>query len=77
MDHQKPKKKKKKEYYSEKLNENKNNTKATWGIINTVIKSNKIKNMYPNYFVKENLEISDEKKITNEFCKYIIYNNNI
>uniref|UniRef100_A0A672HNX1 Reverse transcriptase domain-containing protein n=1 Tax=Salarias fasciatus TaxID=181472 RepID=A0A672HNX1_SALFA len=59
-----------KDYYSEQLNENRNNIKSTWGILNKVLNTKEEKNFYPKYFVKENIEIHDEKEITNEFCKY-------
>lgn len=47
--------------------------KVTWGIINSVIKIDKIKSALPNYFVKNNFDIDNKKKIANGindfFCK--------
>ena len=63
-------KQRKKDYYSEKLMENQSNTKETWGIINSVTKGNNVKSMYPEYFTREDLEITEPKKIANEFSKY-------
>lgn len=63
----------KKEYYADLLNKIRNNMKATWGIINSVIKIDKIKSALPNYFVKDYFDIDDKTKIANEindfFCK--------
>lgn len=64
----------KKEYYADLLNKNRNIMKATWGLINSVIKIYKIKSALPNYFVKHNFDIDDKTKIANEindyfFCK--------
>lgn len=53
----------KKEYYADLLNKNRNIMKATWGIINSVIKIDKIKSALPNYFVKT--DIDDKTKIAN------------
>lgn len=62
----------KKEYYGDLLNKNRNNMKATWGIINNVIKSDKIKSALPNYFVKNNYDIDDKTKIANEFNDFFV-----
>ncbi len=57
----------KKEYYGDLLNKNRNNMKATWGIINSVIKNDKIKSVLPNYFVKNKYDIDDKTEIGSEF----------
>lgn len=63
----------KKEYYADLLNKNRDIMKVTWGIINSVIKIDKIKSALPNYFVKNNFDIDNKKKIANGindfFCK--------
>uniref|UniRef100_A0A1A8GC74 Helentron 4 helitron-like transposon replicase/helicase/endonuclease n=1 Tax=Nothobranchius korthausae TaxID=1143690 RepID=A0A1A8GC74_9TELE len=63
-------KRQKKEYYSKLLEDNKNNTRATWGIINNVIKRNKIASTVPNYFENGQSEISDTSEIVNEFNNF-------
>lgn len=55
----------KKEYYSGLLKKNRNNMKATWGIINNVIKNG-------TYLVKNNTSINDGKTIVNEFNKHFV-----
>ena len=42
------------------------------GIINNVIKNDKIKSAVPNYFVKNNYDIDDETEIANEFNDFFV-----
>lgn len=46
--------------------------KATWGIINSVIKIDKIKSALPNYFVKNYFDIDDKTKIANEINDFFL-----
>uniref|UniRef100_A0A8C6LE27 Reverse transcriptase domain-containing protein n=1 Tax=Nothobranchius furzeri TaxID=105023 RepID=A0A8C6LE27_NOTFU len=64
--------KRKKDYYGELLEKNKANTKATWGIINSVTNRNKTTSKVPNYFVKDNVDIYDVKEISNEFNDFFV-----
>lgn len=62
--------KQKQEYYTKLLQENKNNTKNTWGVINSVLHKGKTKVTIPNYFTKNSVDIFGTGKIVNEFNQY-------
>ena len=46
--------------------------KATWGILNSVIKKHKVMSTLPNHFIKDNNDIHDVKKIVNEFNAFFV-----
>ena len=58
----------KKRYYSNQLNEARNDIKRTWSIINTILQ--KSSNNMPTYFVRNDTEIDDPQIIANEFNSY-------
>jgi len=57
-------------YYSNTLNENINNTKETWKILNSAINRNKTKSKLPDFIHNNNNKITDEQDIANIFNKY-------
>uniref|UniRef100_A0A3Q2ZQH6 Reverse transcriptase domain-containing protein n=1 Tax=Kryptolebias marmoratus TaxID=37003 RepID=A0A3Q2ZQH6_KRYMA len=61
----------KKEYYSDLLDKSKSDMKATWQIMNSVLK-NKAKSGISQYFVKDDNEIYDQHEIVNEFNNYFV-----
>lgn len=63
----------KKEHYRNLLEDNKNNIKNTWKVLNDIIKKRKNKNGYPNYFItKNNLTSNDTTEIVNEFNEFFV-----
>lgn len=63
----------KKQYYMEKLEKNKNNTKSTWKVLNELIKNKKSVKEYPSYFYSQNDTIMQENKpIANQFNEHFV-----
>ena len=57
-------------YYDKKLNESKNNLRATWRVLNDLINRRKPKVKPNTTFKAEYQEISDPVAIANKFCQY-------
>lgn len=55
----------KKDYYTKLLDKNKNSTKDTWSIINSVMQKGKVKTKFPNKFTKNNVDICNKTEIVN------------
>ena len=55
---------------TKKLNESKNNLRATWRVLNDLINRRKPKVKSNTTFKAENQEISDPVAIANKFCQY-------
>lgn len=62
----------KKDYYTTLLDKNKNSTKDTWSIINSVMQKGKIKTKFPNKFTKNNDDICNKTEIVDEFNDYFV-----
>lgn len=62
----------KKDYYAKLLDDNKNSTNNTWGIINKVLHKGKTNQIFPNYITKNNLNIYEKDTIVNEFNNYFV-----
>lgn len=60
------------DYYSKLLEDNKNNVKKTWDVLNVIIKKNG-KDEYPSYLLASNgTEITDSASVAGEFNKYFV-----
>ena len=59
-------------YYSEQLNMHKNNMKATWKILNEVIRGTTSLSKFPDSFFENNVEISNKKDIANRFNNFFV-----
>lgn len=59
-------------YWNNKLNEAKNDVKATWKNLNLILNRSKNKKNLPDKFIYNNLEITDEYEIANHFNKFYI-----
>lgn len=60
------------DYYSKLLEDNKNNVKKTWDVLNAIIKKNG-KDEYPSYLLASNgTEITDSASVAGEFNKYFV-----
>ena len=57
-------------YYDKKLQESKSNVKATWRLLNEVIKKTKTKSKLNSTFKIDGQEICDPLEIANKFCQY-------
>ena len=58
----------KKQYYSKLLENNRNNIKGTWKVINKIIKKKGGNVELPNYFTKNlNETINNRKEVADEF----------
>lgn len=63
----------KKDYYHTLLNKYKSNTKKTWEVLNSIIKTNRGKVDYPNYFVNDESGIINKvNDIVNTFNEYFV-----
>ena len=60
----------KRAYYDDKFEQSKNDLKATWKLINEVIKKKGIKRTLPTTFNMNGRIISDPAEIANGFCNY-------
>ena len=62
-----------KKYYSDLLENNKNNIKETWKILNTIINKKTKSSAYPEHFTDSNGRIiSDKKRAANEFNNFFV-----
>jgi hypothetical protein len=59
------------QYYLNFIETNKNNSKKTWGIIKQIINKRQ-SSSYPEYFVINNKEISNNSDIANSFNKFFV-----
>lgn len=62
----------KKLYYKKVLYENKNNIKGTWYILNSLIKQESTKIIYPDYFIDKNGENHNLNDIVNSFNHFFV-----
>ena len=62
----------KKEYYNKRLEENKNNLKGTWKILNQVIGNKKASTDLPTYFTNDNKIIENMNEVVNEFNYFFV-----
>ena len=62
----------KRDYYHNQLEQHKGNTKATWKVLNNIIKKNTAKREYPCHFTKDNVEIKNTSDIANEFNQFFV-----
>ena len=61
-----------KEYYNKLLDNNKNNIKGIWNILNTVIKNSSKQLSYPRYFIINNTEKHDMNEVGKRFNKFFV-----
>lgn len=63
----------KKEYYNKRLEENKNNLKGTWKILNQVMGNKNASTELPTYFTNENERVIENKnEVVNEFNSFFV-----
>ena len=59
-------------YYRNLFYENKNNTKGTWDVLNSLIKPGRLKSTYPEYFIDKNGENYNMSSIVNSFNIFFV-----
>lgn len=62
----------KKEHYNTIIQENKNNIKGTWNILNSVMGNKCRTTDLPNYFIKDNKVIKNMNEVANEFNSFFV-----
>ncbi len=62
----------KKEYYNKVLEDNKNNIKRIWDIMNTVIKNCPRQVNYPKYFIVKNTKKYNMNEVVNSFNEFFV-----
>lgn len=62
----------KKEYYNKILENNKNNTKGLWNVLNSIIRNGSRNNSYPQYFVDNDKTIKKMDDVVNGFNKFFV-----
>lgn len=62
----------KKLYYTNLINNNKNNIKEVWSILNSIIKGNTKNKVYPNYFVDKNIDNYNMNEVVESFNNFFV-----
>lgn len=62
----------KKEYYNNLLENNKNDSKGTWNIINKIIRKSTNKPSYPNHFTEKEKDITNMDDVVEGFNKFFV-----
>ena len=62
----------KKDYYHKQLEQQKGNIQAIWKTLNHIIRKGTGKGEYPNYFIKDNITIENNKIIVNELNHFFV-----
>lgn len=62
----------KKHYYKNILEENKNNPRKVWGVLNTITNKGTNKKEYPEYFIDENRENYNMQEIVSRFNEFFV-----
>ena len=62
----------KKNYYTRKFTTCKNDLKKTWSSINDVINKNKKRSIYPEYYVRSGVKLTDQGDIANGLNDYFV-----
>lgn len=62
----------KKEYYNNLLENNKNDSKGTWNIINKIIRKSTNKPSYPNYFTEKEKDITNMDDVVEGFNTFFV-----
>ena len=62
----------KKEYYCKTLENNKNNNKAIWNILNGIIRNGTRQVNYPQYFIDNDENIHNIDNIVNRFNTFFV-----
>ena len=60
----------KRTYHEKKIDASKSNAKATWRVLNEIIKTKKKASKINSIFKVDNQEITDQLDIANRFCSY-------
>ena len=61
-----------KNHYRKLLDAQKGNIKATWKILNSIIKKKTLNSSIPDTFIKSNKKITDRKHIANGFNDFFV-----
>ena len=64
--------KSKKLYWSKKFTDAKNSVKQTWANINCLLNQSKDKSNFPDSFIQNNIEITNDRDIADSFNKYFV-----
>ncbi len=62
----------KKEYYKEILENNKNNIKGIWNILNSIIRNGSGQINYPKYFTDNDLNIDNMEEVVDKFNHFFV-----
>lgn len=62
----------KKEYYKNKLDNNKNNIKGMWNILNCIIRDGAKQNSLPKYFIKNDIEKHNMDEVADCFNRFFV-----
>ena len=62
----------KKEYYNEILENNKNNIKGIWNILNSIIRNGSRQTNYPEYFIDNDLNVDNIEEVVNKFNHFFV-----
>lgn len=62
----------KKEYYKNKLDNNKNNTKGIWNILNNIIRDGAKQNGLPKYFIDKDIENYNMDEVADSFNNFFV-----
>ena len=57
-------------YFESKIEQQKNDIKSTWKVLNEILNRNNRRVQVPSVFNHDSIEISDPKEIADQFCKY-------